>query len=395
MKILLVNDSLAEFGGAERSFHATAGLLRAHGHEVAELGSSGGESCLSFFTRWLSPKYFFAASRMIAEFKPDLIHCGNVTRIVSHSPLLAAAQTGIPVVLTLHDSHLFCARSWGITKEGGVCPSFSLRCLRRCRGEYSGTAALPYYLLKYLKVSLHRAVIEPCCSHFICPSRVLYEMLGANFPAARSRASLLPNFLQPSSAGAASRTPEPDRFLFVGRLTAAKGVDLILDAFARLSARGRKPGIDIIGDGPELQRLRSRAVDLGLAAQVTFHGKLPHEKLGCYYQCATALLAPSISIENNPLVVLEAQQHGCPVAAPRHAGFLDLIEHGQSGLFFENQNAAELAGCLEFLLSHPEEAARMGAEAKKRIEENLSAEAHYSKLIAIYQRVISNKRQTD
>lgn len=128
---------------------------------------------------------------------------------------------------------------------------------------------------------------------------------------------------------AASDAPE---LVFVGRLLAHKGGDLLLQALALLRARGKMPTLAIIGDGPERGRLEALARRLGVASQVRWLGRVPDCRLFAVLKGARALVLPSTR-EGFGLVVLEANACGRPAIVVDHPlnSSRHLVTDGRNG----------------------------------------------------------------
>lgn len=141
--------------------------------------------------------------------------------------------------------------------------------------------------------------------------------------------------------------------VFVGRLVSDKGVDLLLDALARLAARGLRPRLTIIGEGPERPLLVASAARLGLAPQVEFLGTRTGEELARLLNGRRILVVPSRYNEPFGIVALEGIACGCLVIGSTGGGLREAI--GPCGLTFPNGDAAALAGLLERALGDPEE----------------------------------------
>ena len=104
---------------------------------------------------------------------------------------------------------------------------------------------------------------------------------------------------------------DPNRLLFVGRLTAQKGMEGLIEALARM----RHPAsLDVVGDGPLASSLATRVGELGLGERVRWLGALPQPKLVDLYRRAAALVVPSTD-EGLGLVAVEAQLCETPVVA--------------------------------------------------------------------------------
>jgi glycosyltransferase involved in cell wall biosynthesis len=148
---------------------------------------------------------------------------------------------------------------------------------------------------------------------------------------------------------------------FLGRLVSDKGGDVLLDALALLAARGLRPRLTVIGDGPERRPLAAQAERLGLAAQVEFTGIVRNGALAALLNRHRILVVPSRYNEPFGIVALEGIACGCLVVGSEGGGLKEAI--GPCGYTFRNGDAAALAGLLERLLRDPAAAAEALAAA--------------------------------
>ena len=138
-----------------------------------------------------------------------------------------------------------------------------------------------------------------------------------------------------------------NRFLFVGRLNAQKGIALLLDAVAHTRSQAE---LDVVGDGTDRDALRAQAESLGIGSRVHWHGALPQPRLRDFYRSATALVVPSLE-EGFGLVAVEAQLCETPVVAFASGGLADTIENGSTGYLVPPGDAATLAATLDDVVS--------------------------------------------
>ena len=130
----------------------------------------------------------------------------------------------------------------------------------------------------------------------------------------------------------ASRSSPPYRLLYVGRLSAEKGVIHLLEATSLLTAEGESVELHIVGMGALERDLRHRAQMLDVAEHVFFHGFVPQgEALRQIYRESDVFVLPSLQ-DQQPKVLLEAMSQSVPVVATRVGGIPATIQDGGDGL---------------------------------------------------------------
>ncbi len=149
------------------------------------------------------------------------------------------------------------------------------------------------------------------------------------------------------------RPPPADvlRVGFVGRLIPHKGVDVLL----RAAALDPRFEVDVVGSGPEADRLDALAAELGVTDRVAFRGHVTEEALPAVYRAFDALAVPSVPtpgwVEQFGRVVVEAQASGVPVVASRSGALPEVV--ADAGTLVEPGVPAELARGLARLLDEP------------------------------------------
>jgi glycosyltransferase involved in cell wall biosynthesis len=156
-------------------------------------------------------------------------------------------------------------------------------------------------------------------------------------------------------------TPEPavlrePFLLFVGRLVRKKGVDVLLDAFARIAGDHPELTVVIAGDGPERTALEAQAVKLGIGGRVQFLGSVRNDHLPDIYRRATAAVFPfrqeaSGDQEGFGLVVVEAMGCGCPVICGLVTATREIVNHERTGLLCERESPQAITDAISRLIA--------------------------------------------
>lgn len=167
----------------------------------------------------------------------------------------------------------------------------------------------------------------------------------------------------------------PDRFvLCVGRFCHRKGIDVLLDAYARLKAQMPLPDLVLVGaNDVEFEPLRVLCRELGLTSRVWFVRDVPHTQVSRFYRRAVLLVLPSRS-EALPLVLLEAGAYRVPVVATRVGGVSEILIDGETGLTVPPEDPARLAEALGLALTDEAAAARRAVQFHQVVSGRLSWE---------------------
>jgi glycosyltransferase involved in cell wall biosynthesis len=183
--------------------------------------------------------------------------------------------------------------------------------------------------------------------------------------------------------GIATRFPGP-KVLFVGRLVAYKGVDVLLRAMRDVQATAL-----IVGDGPLRVSLEAQAAEAGLTSRVKFLGHLGDEDVVAHFHACDVFVLPSVTrAETFGVVQLEAMACGKPVVSTNvPTGVPWVNRHGVTGLVVEPGDAGSLASALNTVISDPALRARMGAAAQRRVDDDFSVDGMVSLAAGLYREV--------
>jgi glycosyltransferase involved in cell wall biosynthesis len=160
--------------------------------------------------------------------------------------------------------------------------------------------------------------------------------------------------------------PKEGDLFFVGRIVSDKGIDVLIDALARLRDRGLRPSLTVAGSGPEEPALRRRVADLRLDELVTFAGRISDQELARLLNAHKIMVVPTREGEGFGVVALEGIACGCVVVGSTCGGLPEAI--GPCGRTFPNGDPSALADILQDLLMHPESWEDYFAHAKAHLE---------------------------
>ncbi|MGE3844882.1 MAG: glycosyltransferase [Vicinamibacterales bacterium] len=382
LKVLLCHSYYQQRGGEDESFEAEAALLEARGHDVVRFTRHN--DALSQMPALEAARLTFWNSaihhdlgRTIARERPDVMHCTNTFPLISPSAHYAAAAAGVPVVQSLRNFRLLCPGAFFL-RDGHICEDCALKPVawpgvqHRCyRNSRAATAVVALAMAAQRTMQAWR---QPVALYFTPSAFARSRFLAAGFPA--NRVAVKPNFVAPDPGIG----PGGDAVVFVGRLSAEKGVATLLSAWQRLA---EPIPLQVIGEGPLADDVRAAAQT---DARIQYLGRRPLTEVLHVLGHARAVVVPSIWYETFGRTVIEAFARGTPVVASRVGSLQELVDHGRTGLLAATGDADDLASSVRWLVQHPDEVGRMRAEARREYETRYTADTNYALLTGLYER---------
>jgi glycosyltransferase involved in cell wall biosynthesis len=146
----------------------------------------------------------------------------------------------------------------------------------------------------------------------------------------------------------------------------------------------------VIGDGPLRAEVETAAA--GARGAIEVLGMRPHDDVIARIKRAAFLVLPSEWYEAFPHVILEAFACGVPIIASRIGTLADVIRHGKNGVLFRPGDARDLAANIQWMVSHPGEAAELGMAGRAEFELEYTAQRNYHRLQEIYQNLAQTNR---
>jgi glycosyltransferase involved in cell wall biosynthesis len=181
------------------------------------------------------------------------------------------------------------------------------------------------------------------------------------------------------------------RFLvgWIGRMTAVKRVDDVLQAFKLLRDRGVDACLCMVGDGPDFERALDLAGELGIMRDCLFTGY--QEDIGPFFGAFDVFVLPSGN-EGTPVTAIEALASGCPVVATRVGGVPDVVRDGEDGFLVEPGDVEALAAHLVRLARDPELRARAGAAGRERVVGRYGVDRLVDDIDRLYRDLLARRR---
>jgi glycosyltransferase involved in cell wall biosynthesis len=353
--------------------------------------------------------------RFLRANPPDIVHVQS-GYLVSGSAIQAAKSVGLPTVVSLHDYWFFCPRTTLLRPDGSRCPSpqepvTCAWCLRTEQRRYrlpdratgGDFGRLAQRVLRNPQIARATgwqdqiaALAErksylgeqlAAADRIITQARMVYEiLLQEGFPSEQLR--LVPygldlsgwKFLKPASADNGRL-----RIGYLGSLTPAKGVHVLLAAFRQLKTTGDQPELRIHGSTNVLprytQQLQKMAYD---DRRITFAGRYENANVEKILSEIDVLVVPSLWYEIGPLVTMEALAAKTPAIVGNIPNMRYQIQDGVNGLHYHVDSAADLACKLQRLLDEP----GLLSQLRSGIQDVKTSDQELSEWLATYQDVL-------
>lgn len=302
----------------------------------------------------------------ISEYTAGRDLARKLTRIQRHDPFdlldvhgpdvsTWARQNNVPYIAVCHSLRFFSQADHGHRWEVA---------------QYYNWVVKRQFLSAFRVIAVGNVLRDELCRFGIPHERVIVQPAAIHsYPPA-----------QPTTA--TGDKPLEYRILFVGRPAREKGLDILLEGLKILRTRNQCPRfrLTVLGDFPKSDPMRELCRYEGIP--VSFLGSRPNAEVRQFMADTDVLVVPS-RYESCGLVAIEGMAAGALVLASRIGGLQDSITEGQTGLFFEPENAVSLADQLLRIANCSDEYASL-RNAAKIAAERLSWPAVAPKLLEIY-----------
>lgn len=227
-----------------------------------------------------------------------------------------------------------------------------------------------------LDVKIHDATFVACISHYCRSQAMLASPVGD-----WAKLHIIHCGVEPARYDAPPASGQG--LLFVGRLAAAKGVPVLIEAMPEILSAFPDVHLTLIGDGPDRARLQDQVHRLGLSGAIHFVGYQNQDEVAEALAQSAVFVLPSFA-EGVPVVLMEAMAAHRPVVATHITGIPELVEDGVSGRIVAPGDAVAFAKAVCDILAAPDQAATMGEAGRRKVESEFDVACEAVKLAALF-----------
>lgn len=411
MKIVLVNYHYFIHGGPDRYFFNIKELLEREGHTVIPFCFDYEETFATphrrFFPEPVSGRGTFLIenlrlslkqkvtyvrkmfsnpdveskfTQLLRQEQPDLVYSIYLSSSMLPKILhIARKKFGVPVVYRLSDFHMFCP-SYLFYRDGNVCTECLTSLTSAVRNKCVQASPLAS-LLRVLQIKMIRQRgWYDSVDAFVCPSRIMEKFLiDGGVP--RRKVMSLPTFTQDLQAEDA--TAAQPHFLYFGKITREKGVEVLIKAYNLLKDPAYR--LRLIGHcSEEYHPYLLGLLDDRHRAMVTISAPLQGADMWQALQESGIVVQPAIWLENMPNTLIEALSAGKPVIASAIGSLTELVEDGENGILVPPGDSEALSRAMTAMSTHADLAA-MGKMARLRFEAQHREDVHLERLLKIFE----------
>lgn len=353
MKVLVIHTYYNLRGGEDSVFEQEVALLQrfCNVRVLTFKNLSGTAGLKQFLFQEYNKESNKSVTREIEIFKPDIIHIHNLHFAGGWGLIPVIKSFNIPLIMTLHNYRLLCPS--GVLYHDGnlfldsLSQGFPWKAVKK--KVYRNSILLTFWLARTLHRIQRFKVLNLVDRYIVLTEFAKDLFVTSNLGIAEEKFQVKPNCVSPTN-DEHSITREK-HFLFIGRLSEEKGLDVLLESFKNTNSL-----VYIAGSGPMEEKVIEYADKYN--SNFVFLGRLNADEIRVEMQKATALIFPSLWYEGMPLTIIEAFASGLPVIASKIGAMESMINHGYNGIHFNVSDREDLLNAVNQWESMPEDSKR-------------------------------------
>lgn len=239
--------------------------------------------------------------------------------------------------------------------------------------------------------TIRKSFVYRLATKIITNSRATAKDSSRFYQIKKSKISILKNSVSDYYEDTPKLKLNKNKILYVGRLHQSKGVDVLVKAFALLAKKYSSLKLNIVGSGPEKERLIKISQQKSIQNRVHFKGNKPKKEVLKEMKTSYVSVVPSHS-EAFGFTVIEAMSMRTCVIGADNTGIAEIIKPNETGLLFKTANHNDLAEKLDLVLKNPEMRNRLAIQGYKHFKANYSTENAVKRDAVFFVNLIENKK---
>lgn len=391
MKILFIHNNYSKHSGEEHASGELASLLSEYGHSVEWYRKTSSDingfwgKFKAFFCGIYNPQSAKELSKVLDEYKPDIVQVQNLYPFISSSIFKPIKKRNIPVVMRCPNYRLFCPNGLCLDNKGKVCErcwgkGHEWWCIKNnCEHNLFKSTG---YAARNCFARLTQNIINGVDVFIVQSKFQKNKFMGQGIP--EHKIGILPGI---------SPIVPTQKFLnigdwvsFVGRVSEEKGIYEFIEC-AKLNPKIPFKVAGSIDD--------SFIMPTDLPNNIEFVGFLKNDELNDFYIKSRIIVVPSKWYEGFPNVILRGMLFKKPIITTNIGAMQSIIEDGKDGLLISPGCVNELSEAVSNLYYDSNKCINMGGYGFEKATNSYSRENIYNKLITIYKQAILNNQNKE
>jgi len=381
MRILIIHTGYKIRGGEDSVVDNEMDLLKSAGHEVDILSfTNSGFSLLKLLQLPFNYFSYNRTKKAINSFKPDIVHIHNLHFAGSTSVIYAVKKFNVPMVVTLHNYRMLCPSGTLFFHNklflSSINKLFPVEAIKK--GVYQNSKIITLWLAVSAAINQLMKTWDIPDRYIVLGKNAKDVFLSSKYKHLNDKMRIKPNFCFPYLK---QQKPPGDYYLYVGRLSPEKGINIILNAFSKTDFV-----LKIVGSGPLEEEIKAFSEKF---ITIEFLGVKDKDDVYSLISGATAIIFSSIWYETFGMVIIEAFACGTPVIASSIGEAKNIVNDKINGLLFDAGNEVDLLDKVIYFQSLSiEDKLQYKANALKTYRDNYTPEINLKQLINIYEEII-------
>ncbi len=383
-RILIIHNKYKFFGGEDSNISEEIDLLKKHYDvEYLEYKNSDKFTIYDLFS-FINNSNRLANKKLekvIDEFNPDIAYVHNTWFKINLGVFKVLERKKVKVLIKLHNYRYECCRYFLLKKHlkrrllCGACG------LKRNRGSVFNKFDKESYVKSFLLINYSRKHFNILKNNQV--TLLVMNEFQKNFlneiGIRKEKIEIYPNPIKLSKNGELGYKIKSDYVIFAGRLSDAKGIEELINAW--ISADKEGLSLKIIGEGPLGKKMKEKF----MSNDIKFLGQIEHKETLEYIKNARAIVTATKMYEGQPRLLCEASSYGVPSIYPSFGGMDEFFPNDYK-LSFKQYDYSEMKKKISKLNNN-----ELMKNESSRVFNHISKKLNEDELINNFQKIIENE----